>query len=69
MLTLWYPHWLFGVLGVMGVAVIYMSCREEDQRMVEKFGQDYAAYMHRVPGMNFALGLARVMQRQGDRGS
>ena len=61
---LFYPHWLFGVLGAAGVAVIYMGCREEDQRLVEKFGQDYEAYMKRVPRMNFVLGLVRLVRRK-----
>ena len=59
---LWYPHWLFGVFGVIGTAVIYMSCREEDKRLIEKFGNDYVAYMKRVPGMNIFLGLSRLLQ-------
>ena len=59
---LWYPHWLFGVLGVIGILVIYMGCREEDQRLVEKFGDDYTAYMKRVPGMNIFSGLVRVLR-------
>ena len=61
---LWYPHWLFAVLGVIGTAVAYMSCREEDQRLIEKFGDDYAAYMKRVPGMNIFLGLFHLLQRR-----
>ena len=61
---LWYPHWLFGVLGVIGTAVVYMSCREEDQRMIEKFGDDYVAYMQKVPRMNFLLGVIRVLRRR-----
>ena len=61
---LWYPHWLFGVLGAIGTAVIYMSCREEDQRLIEKFGDDYAVYMKRVPGMNVFLGLFRLLQHR-----
>jgi len=61
---LWYPHWLFGVLGGAGAAVTYMSCREEDQRLVQKFGRDYEAYMKRVPGMNFVLGLVRLIRRR-----
>ena len=61
---LWYPHWLFGVLGVLGTAVVYMSCREEDQRLIEKFGDDYIAYMKRVPGMNFVLGFVRLMHQK-----
>jgi len=36
---LWYPHWLFGVLGAAGTAVIYISCREEDRELVRKFGR------------------------------
>jgi protein-S-isoprenylcysteine O-methyltransferase Ste14 len=61
---LWYPHWLFGVLGVIGTAVIYMGCREEDQRLIEKFGNDYVAYMERVPRMNFFLGFWRLIRRK-----
>ena len=50
---LWYPHWLFGVLGVIGAVILYMSAREEDQRLVQQFGDDYIRYMQRVPRMNF----------------
>ena len=59
---LWYPHWLFGVLGIIGAVVVYLSCREEDQRMIEKFGDDYKDYMQRVPRMNFLLGAIRLLQ-------
>ena len=61
---LWYPHWLFGVLGIIGTAVIYMGCREEDQRLIEKFGDDYKDYMKRVPRVNVFLGLLHLMQRR-----
>jgi protein-S-isoprenylcysteine O-methyltransferase Ste14 len=61
---LWYPHWLFGVLGVIGTAVVYMGCREEDQRLIEKFGDDYVSYMERVPRMNFVLGLVRLLRQR-----
>jgi protein-S-isoprenylcysteine O-methyltransferase Ste14 len=57
---LWYPHWLFAILGILGIAVIYFSCQAEDRNLVKKFGQDYAAYMERVPGMNFVAGLIRL---------
>ena len=63
-----YPHWLFGALGVIGVAVIYMGCREEDQRLIEKFGDDYRAYMKRVPGMNFVSGLVRLIRQKRNQG-
>lgn len=61
---LWYPHWLFGVLGAMGTAVIYIGCREEDQRLIEKFGDDYIDYMKRVPRINVFLGLYRWLKRR-----
>ena len=61
---LWYLHWLFVVLGLIGIAVIYMGCREEDQRMIDKFGESYKSYMERVPGMNFIVGFARLIRRK-----
>jgi protein-S-isoprenylcysteine O-methyltransferase Ste14 len=61
---LWYPHWLFAVLGVIGTVVIYLSIKEEDKLMVEKFGDDYVRYMQRVPGMNIFLGVMRATRRK-----
>ena len=61
---LWYPHWLFGVLGVIATAVIYMSCREEDQRLVKQFGDDYVNYMRKVPRVNILAGVIRVLRRR-----
>jgi protein-S-isoprenylcysteine O-methyltransferase Ste14 len=57
-----YPHWLFAVLGVIGTVVIYLGYREEDKYLIEKFGDDYKAYMQRVPGMNFPLGIIRLLR-------
>lgn len=63
--VLWYPHWLFLLLGAIGTAVIYMGCREEDQRLIQQFGDKYVAYMRRVPRMNILIGIIRlVRQRQ-----
>jgi protein-S-isoprenylcysteine O-methyltransferase Ste14 len=39
-----------------------MGCREEDQRLIEQFGDDYRAYMKRVPRMNVFLGLFRWLK-------
>ena len=58
-----FPHWLFGVLGVIGAVVVYLGCREEDQRMIEKFGDDYKRYIQKVPRMNFLLGVIRLLRR------
>ena len=61
---LWYPNWLFGVLGAIGTAVVYMSCREEDQRLIAKFGDAYVDYMKRVPRMNVFLGIYHFLKRR-----
>ena len=61
---LWYPHWLFGVLGVIATAVIYMGCREEDQRLVQRFGDDYVDYMRKVPRMNILAGVIRLLRTE-----
>ena len=59
---LWYPHWLFGVLGVAGAVILYMGAREEDQRLVQQFGDDYIQYMQKVPRMNICVGVARLLR-------
>lgn len=56
------PHWLFAVLGVAGTVVVYLGCLEEDKHLVKKFGDDYKAYMQRVPRTNFWLGIIRLVR-------
>jgi len=60
---LWYPHWLFAVLGIVGSVLTYLSIKEEDKRLLEKFGDEYVTYMRRVPGMNIFLGIMRELRR------
>ena len=60
-----YPHWLFAVLGIPGVVILYWSTREEEQRLIERFGNDYRAYMQRVPRMNLILGIIRLLRKRG----
>jgi len=61
---LWYPHWLFAVLGVIGTFLTYLSIKEEDKRLITKFGNDYIAYMNKVPGMNIFLGIIRLLRKE-----
>ncbi|HCP32205.1 TPA: hypothetical protein DIT45_03035, partial [Candidatus Acetothermia bacterium] len=60
---LWYPHWLFAVLGILSTVVIYMGAKEEDQRLVQQFGDDYRLYMQKVPRLNILLGVIRLLRR------
>jgi protein-S-isoprenylcysteine O-methyltransferase Ste14 len=59
-----YPHWLFAVLGISGAAILYWSTKPEDKRLVERFGDNYLAYMQRVPRMNLIRGIIRVWRSQ-----
>ena len=61
---LWYPHWLFSVLGVTGTVIIYIDCRMEDQHLVQQFGDDYIHYMQKVPRLNLLAGVIRLLRRK-----
>jgi len=61
---LWYPHWLFGVLGIVGAVVLYMGAREEDQRLIQQFGEDYKRYIQKVPRMNILVGFIRLIRHR-----
>jgi protein-S-isoprenylcysteine O-methyltransferase Ste14 len=61
---LWYPHWLFGLLGAVGTVIVYLSAREEDQRLVQQFGDNYMRYMQRVPRMNILVGVIWQLRRR-----
>ena len=64
---LFYPHWLFAVLGIPGAAILYWSTKEEEKRLIERFGGEYRAYIQRVPRMNLILGIIRLWRFQKQR--
>ena len=57
---LFYPHWLFAVLGVPGSTILYLSAKEEEKNLIQRFGNDYRAYMQRVPRMNLVSGIIKL---------
>jgi len=58
-----YQHWLFIVLGVPGIVLVYLGARQEDKRLVEKFGTDYKGYMQKVPRIDILTGAIRLARR------
>ena len=64
---LFYPHWLFAVLGIPGAAILYWRTKEEEKRLIERFGGEYRAYIQRVPRMNLILGIIRLWRFQKQR--
>ena len=59
-----YPHWLFLILGIPGVVILYWSTIAEEKRLIERFGDSYRSYMHKVPRVNLILGIIRILSRQ-----
>jgi len=64
---LWYPHWLFAVLGIVGTVLLYFSTKAEDKELIGKFGDEYIIYTKRVPGMNVFLGTIRLLRSKRQR--
>jgi protein-S-isoprenylcysteine O-methyltransferase Ste14 len=61
---LWYPHWLFAVMGIPGAILCYWSAKEEEKNLIERFGNEYLAYMERVPRMNLIVGIISLLRQR-----
>ncbi len=57
-------HWLVMVIGFVAMVSVYIAMREEDGRLIEKFGDDYKRYMESVPRANFLVGFIRLLRRR-----
>lgn len=62
--VLFYPHWLFAILGVPGTIILYWGTGQEEKLLIQRFGNDYRSYMQRVPRMNLLLGIIRLWRRR-----
>jgi len=59
------PNWILAGVGILGAACVYGLTRQEEQLLLEKFGESYRHYMQRVPRFNLPAGIIRLL---GDRG-
>jgi len=61
------PNWILAGVGILGVACVYGFTRQEEQLLVERFGESYRRYMQRVPRFNLPAGVIRrlVDRRKG----
>jgi protein-S-isoprenylcysteine O-methyltransferase Ste14 len=57
--------WPVAAVAVPGIAVMYWCMPLEERANRQRFGDDYVAYMQRVPRANLFLGLARLVRRYG----
>jgi protein-S-isoprenylcysteine O-methyltransferase Ste14 len=59
-----FQHWIIILLGIPIIPLTYIDLIRADKDAVEKFGEDYKAYMKRVPRANFLLGIIRRVRHK-----
>ena len=57
--VLLFQHWIIILLGIPIVPFTYIDLVRADKDLIEKFGDDYKAYMKKGPRANFLLGIMR----------
>jgi protein-S-isoprenylcysteine O-methyltransferase Ste14 len=57
-------NWIVAISTIVGIVCCYLIILSGDERNIEKFGDDYEAYMQKVPRMNLLLGLIRLLRRK-----
>jgi protein-S-isoprenylcysteine O-methyltransferase Ste14 len=62
--VLLFQHWIIVLLGIPIFPLIYIDLIRADKDAIEKFGDDYKAYMKKVPRANFLLGIIRLLQHR-----
>ena len=60
-----FQHWIIVLLGIPIIPLTYIDLIRADKDAIEKFGDDYKAYMQKVPRANFLLGTIRRFRRSG----
>ncbi len=58
-----FQHWIVILLGVPVIPLTYIDLIRADKACVERFGDDYNAYMKKVPRANFLLGIIRRFRK------
>jgi protein-S-isoprenylcysteine O-methyltransferase Ste14 len=58
-----FQHWIIVVLGIPIFPLTYIDLIKADRDAIEKFGDDYKAYMKKVPRANFVLGIIRRFRK------
>jgi protein-S-isoprenylcysteine O-methyltransferase Ste14 len=58
-----FQHWVIVLLGIPIFPLTYADLIKADRDAIEKFGDDYEAYMKKVPRANFLLGIIRRFRK------
>ena len=59
-----FQHWIIILLGLPIIPLTYIDLIRADKDAIEKFGDEYKAYMKRVPRSNFLLGITRLLRHK-----
>ena len=59
-----FQHWIIIFLGIPIIPLTYIDLIRADKSSIKKFGEDYEAYMKKVPRANFLLGIIRRLQQR-----
>jgi len=59
-----FQHWIIIVLGIPIIPLTYIDLIRADKDSIEKFEDDYKAYITKVPRANFLLGIIRLLRRR-----
>lgn len=60
--VLFSQHWLVVLMGLLGIVCMYLICQDEDQYLIEKFGDRYREYMQAVPALNVVVAIIRRLR-------
>ena len=61
--VLLFQHWIVVLLGIPIFPLTYVDLIRADRDAIEKFGDEYKAYMKKVPRANFLLGIIRRIRK------
>jgi protein-S-isoprenylcysteine O-methyltransferase Ste14 len=59
-----FQHWIIILLGIPIIPLTYIDLIKADKDAIEKFGDEYKAYMKKVPRANFLLGIIRQFRKR-----
>ncbi len=59
--------WMIVASTAIGVGFCYILTLWEEDRLIERFQDDYRHYMQRVPRVDFLSGIARAIGRRKER--
>ena len=58
-----FQHWIVVLLGIPVFPLTYIDLIKADKDAIKKLGDDYKAYMKKVPRANFLLGIIRRFRK------